>query len=120
MFTKKFALAAASSMLAATLVFAAAGQPAFAASKVDCDAVMSELNSGKHEKEVAKDLNTTLYQVRKCKRHAKEAARASTKSRVQASAMAAMPSPAMAGAAPSAAMAKPAASMAAPAAASSK
>ncbi len=45
--TKKVVLAAASSMLAATLVFAAAAQPAYATSKVDCDAVMNEVNSGK-------------------------------------------------------------------------
>jgi hypothetical protein len=109
---KKLALAMASAMLVTTLAFVA--RPAFAADKVDCDAVMNELNSGKHQKEVAKDLNTTLYQVRKCKKHAAAAAKASTKSSMQAQAGKEPP------AAP--AMAAPAASpaMAAPAAASSK
>lgn len=76
---KKFALAAASAMLAMTVAFAFHTRPAYAGAKVDCDAVMNELDSGKHEKEFAKDLNTTLYQVHKCKRHAKEAAKAETK-----------------------------------------
>src|SRR5271169_6882060 len=113
MLTKKVVLAAASSMLAATLVFAAAAQPAFAASKVDCDAVMNEVNSGKHAKDIAKDLNISTSSVYRCKKHAKEAAKASMKSKTQASAMAAMPSPAMAASAPAKAMA-PAAPAAAP------
>jgi len=109
---KKLALAMASAMLVMTLAFVA--RPAFAADKVDCDAVMNELNSGKHQKEVAKDLSTTLYQVRKCKKKAAAAAKASTKSSMQAQSGKEPP------AAPS--MAAPAASpaMAAPAAASSK
>jgi hypothetical protein len=82
---RKIAVAAASAMLAATMVFAVNARPAYAAdSKVDCDAVMNELNSGKHYKDVAKDLSTTTYQVRKCKRLAKEAAKASTKTSIQA------------------------------------
>ena len=80
MLTKKVVLAAASSMLAATLVFAAAAQPAYATSKVDCDAVMNEVNSGKHAKDIAKDLNISTSSVYRCKKHAKEAAKASTKS----------------------------------------
>jgi uncharacterized protein (DUF433 family) len=104
MVMKKFALVAASAMLATTVAFAA--RPAFAATKVDCDAVMNELNSGKHAKEVAKDLNTTLYQVRKCKRLAKAAAKAGTKSSMQAKTGKEAPmAPAMA--APSPAMAAP-------------
>ena len=115
MLMKKFALVAASAMLMTTVAFATRAQPAFAASKVDCDAVMNELNSGKHEKEVATDLSTTLYQVRKCKRKAKQAAKASTKSLVQA--RSGKEPPAMS--APSAAMAAPSPAMAAPAAAAS-
>ncbi|MGA7872140.1 MAG: hypothetical protein WCA22_14735 [Candidatus Binatus sp.] len=108
MVMKKFALAAASAMLVMTVAFAA--RPAYASSKVDCDAVMNELNSGKHEREVAKDLSTTLYQVRKCKRHAREAAKAETKSSIQAKtgkeapmAPMAAPSSAMGAASPAAA-----------------
>lgn len=84
MLMKKIALAAASAMLLTTVAFVCNARPAHAAAKVDCDAVMNELNSGKHEKEVAKDLNTTLYQVRKCKRKAKAASKAETKSSIQA------------------------------------
>src|SRR6202049_4393283 len=82
MLTKKFALAAASAMLLTTIAFAA--RPAFASTKVDCDAVMNELNSGKKAKEVATDLNISTSSVYRCKRHAKEAAKAATKSSMQA------------------------------------
>ena len=77
---KKFAIAAASAMLGATLLFAASVPSAYAASKVDCDAVMNELNSGKHAKEVAKDLSISTSSVYRCKKHAKAAAKASTSS----------------------------------------
>src|SRR5271156_3398037 len=115
MVVRKIAVAMASAMLAATMVFVVSARPAYAAAtKVDCDAVMSELNSGKHYKEVAKDLNTTMYQVRKCKRLAKAAAKAQTKSMEMGGRE--MPSPA---AAPSSAMSAPSPAMAAPAAAAS-
>ena len=84
MMMKKIALAAASAMLVTTIGFVSNARPAYAAAKVDCDAVMNEINSGKHEKEVATDLSTTLYQVRKCKRKAKAASKAETKSSMQA------------------------------------
>ncbi len=77
---KKFAIAAASAMLGATLLFAASVPSAYAAAKVDCDAVMNEINSGKHAKEVAKDLSISTSSVYRCKKHAKEAAKASTSS----------------------------------------
>ena len=79
---KKFALAAASAMLVTTVAFAA--RPAFATTKVDCDAVMNELNSGKKAKEVATDLSISTSSVYRCKRHAKAAAKAATKSSMQA------------------------------------
>jgi hypothetical protein len=84
MLIKKIALVAASAMLLTSVAFVSNARPAYAAAKVDCDAVMNELNSGKHEKEVATDLSTTLYQVRKCKRKAKAASKAETKSSIQA------------------------------------
>jgi hypothetical protein len=77
---KKFAIAAASAMLGAMLLFAVGVPSAYAASKVDCDAVMNELNSGKHAKEVAKDLSVSTSSVYRCKKHAKAAAKASTSS----------------------------------------
>jgi hypothetical protein len=102
---KKFALAAASAMLVTTVAFAA--RPAFA-TKVDCDAVMNEVNSGKKAKEIATDLSISTSSVYRCKRHAKEAAKASTKSSMQAKSgkeppMAPMSAPSPAMAAPAAA-----------------
>jgi predicted metal-binding protein len=76
---KKIAVAAASAMLVAT-IFAASPRPVYAATKVDCDAVMNEVNSGKHAKEVAKDLSISTSSVYRCKRQAKAAAKAGTKS----------------------------------------
>lgn len=76
---KKFSMAVASGMLAATFMLAASAHTAYAASKVDCDAVMSEVNSGKHAKEIAKDLKISTSSVYRCKKKAKEAAKAATK-----------------------------------------
>ena len=101
MVIKKIAVTAASAMLVATMVFAAGARPVFAATKVDCDAVMNELNSGKKAKEVAKDLSISTSSVYRCRKHAAAAAKASTKSSMQAQAGKEAPSPAMA--APSAA-----------------
>src|ERR1700723_3791767 len=111
MLIKKFALAAASAMLVTTVAFAA--RPAFAATKVDCDAVMNEINSGKKAKEVATDLSISTSSVYRCKRHAKAAAKAASKSSMQAQAGKEAP------AAPSSAMSAPSPAMAAPAAAAS-
>ena len=102
---KKFALAAASAMLVTTVAFAVNARPTYAATKVDCDAVMNELNSGKKAREVAKDLSISTSSVYRCKKHAKEAAKASTKSSMQAKS--GKEAPAMS--APSPAMAAPAA-----------
>src|ERR1035438_3913250 len=79
---KKFALAMASAMLVTTVAFAA--RAAFATTKVDCDAVMNEVNSGKKAKEIATDLSISTSSVYRCTRHAKEASKASTKSSMQA------------------------------------
>ncbi len=84
MLIKKIAVAAASAMLVGTMVFAAGARPAFASTKVDCDAVMNEVNSGKHAKDVAKDLSISTSSVYRCKRQAKAAAKAGTKSSMQA------------------------------------
>jgi hypothetical protein len=111
MLTKKIALAAASAMLATTVAFAVNARPAYAA-KVDCDAVMSEVGAGKHAKEIAKDLNISTSSVYRCKRHAKEAAKAATKTSMEAKSgkePSAMSAPSGAMSAPSPAMAAPAA-----------
>jgi hypothetical protein len=113
MLTKKFALAAAAAMLVTTVAFATNARPAYAAAKVDCDAVMNEVNSGKKAKEIATDLSISTSSVYRCKRHAKEAAKAGTKSSMQAKAGKEPP------AAPSSAMSAPSPAMAAPAAAAS-
>ncbi|MGA9720982.1 MAG: hypothetical protein WBQ86_00885 [Candidatus Binatus sp.] len=108
MLTKKFALAAASAMLVTTVAFATNARPAYAATKVDCDAVMNEINSGKKAKEVATDLSISTSSVYRCKRHAKAAAKAAEKSSMQAKSGKEAPmAPAMS--APSPAMAAPAA-----------
>jgi hypothetical protein len=83
MLRKKIALVAASAMLATTVAFSVSARPAYAA-KVDCDAVMNEVNSGKKAKEIATDLSISTSSVYRCKRHAKEAAKAATKSSMQA------------------------------------
>ena len=68
---------------------------------------MNELNSGKKAKEVATDLSISTSSVYRCKRHAKEAAKAATKSSMQAKSGKEAPMAPMA--APSSAMAAPAA-----------
>jgi len=112
--TKRIVLAAASVFLVTTIALATSVRPAFAVSKVDCDAVMNELNSGKHAKEVATDLSISTSSVYRCKRHAKAAAKASTKSMKEAqTGKEPLAAPSSAMAAPAPAMAKPATSPAA-------
>ncbi|MHB8381671.1 MAG: hypothetical protein ACYDC3_04950 [Candidatus Binataceae bacterium] len=76
---RKFAIVAASVTLGIAMAFSAA-IPAYAASKVDCDAVMQSLSSGKKAKDIAKEMSISTSSVYRCKRHAKEAAKAGTKS----------------------------------------
>jgi Helix-turn-helix domain len=42
---------------------------AYAAGKVDCEQVMSELKAGKSVAEVAKDMGVARRSVRRCRRH---------------------------------------------------
>jgi hypothetical protein len=81
-------------VLGAALIFAGSIAPAYAATKVDCDAVMTALNSGKHAKDVAKDMSISTSSVYRCKKHAKEAAKAETKAMTAANKDKAVPSPA--------------------------
>jgi len=84
MLIKKSAVMAVSAMLLATMVLGAGSHPTYAADEVDCNAVMNELYGGKHPKEVAKDLSISTSSVYRCKRHAQAAAKASTKTSLQA------------------------------------
>jgi Mor family transcriptional regulator len=83
---KKIGIVAASLMLGLAFALSAAVPNAWA-TKVDCEAVMSELNSGKTVKEVAKDLKISHSSVYRCRKHAKEAAKSATKSNAMASKM---------------------------------
>jgi transposase len=76
---KKFGIAAASLMLGLALALSASVPNAWA-KKVDCEAVMSQLHSGKTVKEVAADLKISRSSVYRCRKHAKEAAKAESKS----------------------------------------
>jgi hypothetical protein len=102
MLMKKFALVAASAMLATTVGFAASARPAYA-NKVDCDAVMNEVNSGKHAKDIAADLKISTSSVYRCKRHAKAAAKAATKTSMQVKSGREAAAPAKAASSPAAA-----------------
>jgi hypothetical protein len=75
---KRVAIVAASALIGAAFVFAAGVSTSYAA-KVDCSKVMDELNSGKSAKDVATDLGVSTSSVYRCKRHAKAAAKAGTK-----------------------------------------
>lgn len=78
---KKVSTGIASIVLGAVLGIAMSIPSAYAATKhkVDCDAVMQELNSGKKPKEVAKDQNISISSVRRCKAKAKKAEKAAAK-----------------------------------------
>ena len=59
--------ASLASVFALSLQF---GSPrAYAAGKVDCDQVMSELKAGKTVAEVAKEMGVARRSVRRCRRH---------------------------------------------------
>ena len=91
--SNKLAVAVTSLALAVFLGLELAA-PAFAA-KVDCDAVMSELNSGKKPAEVAKDLKISKSSVYRCRKKAAKAAKEAAKAE-------ASPAPAASEAAPAA------------------
>ena len=76
---KRFAMTIAASLIGMTIGLAIS-IPAYAVSKVDCDAVMSEINSGKTTKAVAADLKISASSVYKCKKKAKAAAKAAAAS----------------------------------------
>lgn len=69
---KKLTVVAAGAFLALTMSLEIGAATAYAA-KVDCDAVMSELNSGKQAKEVAADLKISKSSVYRCKKKSAKA-----------------------------------------------
>ncbi len=75
---KKFAIAATSVVLGAIFAFSVGISSAYAASTVDCDAVVKMLNEGKSPREVASEMNTSLYSVFDCW-HKSRTAKAQTK-----------------------------------------
>jgi hypothetical protein len=81
---KHSVIVAASAMLVATIVLGASARQTYAADEVNCNAVMNELHSAKHPKEVAKDLSISISSVYRCKRHAQAAGKARTKTSLQA------------------------------------
>ena len=98
---RKVAIATASAMLGVALSLSSMVPAVYAAETVNCDAVMQELGQGKKAKEVAADLKISRSSVYRCKRHAKNAAKAAEKSSMgtsekmgNAAAAGAMPSPA--------------------------
>jgi hypothetical protein len=52
---------------------------AAAKTKVDCDAVMKEVNAGKKAKEIAKDMTISVSSVYRCKKREMAAAKAASK-----------------------------------------
>jgi hypothetical protein len=76
---RKLAIAAASVMLGVALSVSSVVPAVYAASKVDCDAVMQELGQGKTMRQVASDMKISVAWVRRCKRRASAAAKAQEK-----------------------------------------
>jgi hypothetical protein len=70
----------AAAVFGITIGFAMSVGPVYAAAKkVDCDAVMQELGSGKKAKEVATDQKISTSSVYRCKSKQKAAAKAAAK-----------------------------------------
>ena len=64
---------------------------ATAGKKVDCDAVMQEVNAGKKAKEIAKDMSISTSSVYKCKRREMAAAKTAAKAGNEVASPAASP-----------------------------
>jgi hypothetical protein len=78
---KKFVMRATPIGLAMAIGIAMSIPSAYAAgkSKIDCDAVMQELNGGKKAKEVATDMKISTSSVYKCKKKEMAAAKTASK-----------------------------------------
>jgi len=90
---KRVATTAAAIVIGLAMGVASGIPSAYAAgkSKVDCDAVMTELNSGKKAKEVAKDMKISPSSVYRCKKKAKSADATAAKAGSEAASPAASP-----------------------------
>jgi hypothetical protein len=64
---------------------------ATAGKKVDCDAVMQEVNAGKKTKEIAKDMSISASSVYKCKKKEMAAAKSAAKAGNEGASPAASP-----------------------------
>ena len=64
---------------------------AAAGKKVDCDAVMQEVNAGKKTKEIAKDMSISASSVYKCKKKEMAAAKTAAKAGNEVASPAASP-----------------------------
>ena len=76
---RKLGITTASVMLGVALSLTSVVPAVYAATSVDCDAVMQELGQGKSTREVASDLKISRGSVRGCKKRAARAAKAETK-----------------------------------------
>jgi hypothetical protein len=76
---RKLAIGTASVMLGVALSLSTMVPAVYAADTVDCDAVMQEVGQGKTTRQIASDMKISRASVRRCRRHAKNAAKAETK-----------------------------------------
>ena len=76
---RKLVIVSASAMLGVALSLSSVVPAVYAADTVDCDAVMQALGGGKSMRDVASDMNISVGQVRRCKRHARHSAKAEEK-----------------------------------------
>jgi hypothetical protein len=76
---RKLVITTASVMLGVALSLSSVVPAVYAADTVDCDAVMQALGGGKSMKDVASDMKISVGAVRRCKRHARHAAKAEEK-----------------------------------------
>jgi len=72
-------------LMSISSVYATAGK------KIDCDAVMQEVNAGKKTKEIAKDMSISASSVYKCKKREMAAAKTAAKAGNEVASPAASP-----------------------------
>jgi hypothetical protein len=77
--------------LVATLAMSVSPAHATAGKKVDCDAVMQEINAGKKAKDIAKDMSISTSSVYKCKKREMAAAKTAAKAGNEVASPAASP-----------------------------
>jgi hypothetical protein len=92
---KRFAMTLAAGAVGLTIGVAMSTSAAHAAgkTKVDCDAVMKEVNGGKKTKEIAKDMSISPSSVYRCKKKEMASAKAASKAGNETAKSAAQPAP---------------------------